>query len=75
MLHKIKYKKIGRHVHCQMFTGYQPGNMGKNGELVFREEEFKHFRKSQYGIIWFEECASEPEVHSTDYDDHDGDHE
>jgi hypothetical protein len=55
MLHKIKYKKIGSHVHCKLYTGYQPGNMGQNGELVFREEEFKQFRKSQYGIIWFEE--------------------
>jgi hypothetical protein len=55
MLHRIKFKKIGSHVHCKLYTGYQPGNMGLNGELVFREEEFRQFRKSQYGICWFEE--------------------
>jgi hypothetical protein len=59
MLHKIKYRKIGSHIHCKMYTGYQPGNMGQNGELVFREEEFKQFRKSQYGIIWFEEESND----------------
>jgi hypothetical protein len=38
-----------------MFTGYQPGNMGKNGELVFRSFEFEQLRKTQQGIIWFQE--------------------
>jgi hypothetical protein len=39
---KIRYRKLGAHMHCQMYTssGGLDGSFGLNGGLVFSEAEW-----------------------------------
>lgn len=39
---RCRYRVIGGHVHCSVFGPYA----GKAGDLIFRVEEWPHFRKT-----------------------------
>lgn len=39
---RCRYELLGGHVHCDVFGPYS----GKAGTLVFREDEWAHFRKT-----------------------------
>lgn len=41
MIMRIRYKQLGAHVHCRVFTARGPNQtFAKSGELVFREDEW-----------------------------------
>lgn len=46
MIFKFKYKRLGGHVHCDLFSGVSVNALGKNGTLIFREEEWEKWEES-----------------------------
>jgi hypothetical protein len=41
---RVRWKKLGGHVHVRVFTAGRPAlTHGKNGDLVFREDEWEAF--------------------------------
>ena len=42
---RLKYIKLGGHVHCTLFAGPQEGALGKCGDITFRECEFTEFTR------------------------------
>lgn len=53
---KIKYKKLGGHYHCRVFTGKGVGfTYAKCGDLVFSEEEFPDIRTAMSHVSFEEE--------------------
>ena len=54
MIIRMYYSKIGRHVHCRLFTG-KATNMtfAKSGDLVFREEEWDDIQDMLHSAITF----------------------
>ena len=47
---KVLYKKLGGHVHVRLFSAPAANQThGKNGDLVFREEEWEPFLRCFQG--------------------------
>ncbi len=42
---RVEYRTEGGHVHCRVFGPFS----GKAGDLVFRVEEWEHFRRTNPG--------------------------
>ena len=43
---RIRFKKLGGHVHCRVFTAKTAdGTFAKNGELVFDEQEWQDIQR------------------------------
>lgn len=47
---RCRYETIGGHVHCMVFGPFS----GKAGDLVFRADEWDHFRKTHPNWIFAE---------------------
>lgn len=43
MICKIIFEEKGAHVHASLFMGQTPHALGKCGDLVMRDDEWKHF--------------------------------
>lgn len=46
MIFRLYHILQGAHVHCRLFSGTAKGSLGKCGDLVMREEEFKQFKQA-----------------------------
>ncbi len=46
MIFKFKYKRLGGHVHCDLFSGKTMESLGLNGTVIFREEEWEKWEES-----------------------------
>ena len=43
---RLYYKVLGGHTHVRIFSGKNPkGAFGKNGDMIFRNEEWEDFLK------------------------------
>lgn len=51
MLFRMKYEKLGGHVHVAVFAGKGTRTLGKCGDLVFREEEWEEFQKNLFQFL------------------------
>ena len=51
---RIYYKQLGGHFHCRVFSG-PTGSAGKNGDLVFGNQEFALFRLACPGVEFRED--------------------
>jgi len=41
---RLYYKVLGGHTHVRIFSGKNPqGTFGKNGDMIFRNEEWQEF--------------------------------
>ena len=54
---KLRYKVLGGHTHVRLFSGTRlDGTFGKNGDLIFRNEEWEEFlRQFQKAVVLPEE--------------------
>lgn len=52
---RIRFKKLGGHVHFRLFAGPHEFALGKCGNLCMREEEFKKFRDATPFISYIED--------------------
>ncbi len=43
MVLKIRWERLGQHVHCAVFAGPFDGNLASCGRLVLAEKEFERF--------------------------------
>lgn len=50
---KLRYKILGGYTHVRLFSSANPnGNFGKNGDLIFRNEEWEEFlRQFQKAVV------------------------
>jgi hypothetical protein len=46
MVFGIRFKTLGGHVHCRLFSGPHEGALGKCGELCMRVEEFDLYQRA-----------------------------
>lgn len=44
MLFRFRYIEMGAHTHVKLFCGIGTGSLGKCGDLVFRNEEWKFLK-------------------------------
>ncbi len=53
---RVRYKKLGQHIHCRVFTARVPNETyAKNGDLVFDEQEFEDVRRIMSGAQFLRE--------------------
>ena len=41
MIFRLRYQELGGHTHVRVFVGSTAASLGKCGDLVFRNEEWK----------------------------------
>lgn len=53
---RIRYKKLGGHFHCRVFTNKGLGSTyAKVGDLVFDDEEFNNVKNTLSEVEWIDE--------------------
>lgn len=54
MILRLRYKKLGGHYHCRLFTAERAGmTFAKSGDLVFRESEWEALLWAWNGSVEF----------------------
>lgn len=43
MVLHIRARLLGAHVHATVYTGPRAGQLGRSGQLIFREDEYSDF--------------------------------
>lgn len=45
---RMYYKELDGHTHVRVFAGFGEGTLGKCGDLVFTNDEWKAFKRSAF---------------------------
>ena len=60
MIFRIRYKKLGGHYHCRMFSAKAKDmTFAKLGEVVFDESEFEAAKEAMVGVEFIDDGKPE----------------